>query len=326
MKKQSRVLLALLVLFLFRLGFTLPKLRVETRNVGGLNFFTPLQQKLEANLLSFLPNKEAGLLSGIVLGSKKSLPTSLYQQLIQTGTVHIVVASGMNISLLAGFLFPILIIFFKRKIALLPLTIMIWFYALLTGFAAPIVRASIMASLFYIAQEFGRPADNKRILLLTGYVMVLFDPALITNLAFQLSFMSMLGLVYLEPLFNKSKNTFIKIFSSTLACQVATLPLIMSYFGEYNLLSPLINLLVLWTTPYILGIGLLSAFFSLSIRPIAQLLAYLIYPFLAYFTAIINLFSGIKFSQVWMPKWGIGLALFYYLVLGWWIRRNTNKC
>lgn len=335
-KSVLLVLLVLFVLFLFRLWSVVfspntpntPKIPNIPKTPNSLNPFTPLQKKLEANLLSFLPNKEAGLLSGIVLGSKKSLSSSLYWQLQQTGTIHIVVASGMNITLLAGFIFPILTLFLKRKIALLPLSFLIWFYALLTGFQPPIIRASIMASLTYLGQEFGRPADSKRILWLTGYVMVLFDPALIGNLAFQLSFMSMLGLIYLGPIFSKAKNRVLKLFASTLACQIATIPLIMSSFGEYNLLSPLINLLVLWTTPYILGMGLLSAFFSLFIRPIAQLLAYLTYPFLAYFMTIIAFFAGLNVFQIWTPKWGIGLATIYYSVLGLWIYHinNTNRC
>lgn len=286
-----------------------------------------LQKKLDLTFASLLPNTEAGLLSGIVLGTKKSLSPKLYEQMKQNGTIHIAVASGMNIALLAGPTLSLLTIFLKRKVALVPLFTLIWSYALLTGFQAPIVRASIMASLLYLAQEFGRKADNVRILLMTGYVMVLANPALIFDLGFQLSFTSMLGLVFVQPILKRSNNRLLKSenFSSTLACQIATLPIIMINFGEYNLISPVINLLILWIVPYIMQFGLLAAIFSFISRFVAQLLAYLAYPMLWYFSLISEICSKLKIFQVWTPRWGIGLGIGYYLVLGWWVWKQDDR-
>lgn len=322
MIRRSFLYLFLSLVFLFRL---LPLFLNSSIPSYPSNPSNPLQQKLDLTFASLLPNNEAGLLSGIVLGTKKSLSMKLYEEMQQNGTLHIAVASGMNVTLLAGFLFPILTLLFKRKTALIPLAIMIWFYAYLTGYQPPIIRASIMVSLTYLAQEFGRKADSQRILWLTGFVMVLFSPQLVFSLSFQLSFVSMLGLAYLEPLLKPKKNIFLIWLAPTLACQLATLPLIMANFGEYNLLSPLINLMVLWTTPIILTLGLLTAIFSLVIRPISQLLAYLVYPLLHYFVIVMEFFSKLKFFQVWTPKWGLVIGIGYYLLIGWWVFRNTNR-
>ena len=289
--------------------------------------FTSLQQRLDLAFASSLPNKEAGLLSGIVLGTKKSLPTKLYQQMIQTGTIHIAVASGMNITLLITPLFNFLTLFLNRKIALVALTILIWFYALLSGFQPPIVRASLMASLLYLSQEFGRKADSLRILIMTGYVMVMVKPDLIFDLSFQLSFFSMLGLSFIQPTLRKSSNRLLKSenFSATLACQLATLPIIMANFGEYNLFSPFINFLILPVVPYILGIGLLAAFFSLFSRMIAYLLALISYPFLWYLSRLLSFCADVKIFQVWTPKWSWGLALGYHLIVGWWVYKKRKS-
>lgn len=312
------------LVLLFRL---LPVVLNPSRPSNPSNPSNPLQTKLDLIFASLLPNTEAGLLSGIVLGTKKSLPLRLYEQMKQNGTIHIAVASGMNIALLAGPTLSFLTIFLKRKVALIPLFILIWFYAVLTGFQAPIVRASIMASLLYLAEEFGRKTDNVRILLMTGYVMVLIKPELIFELGFQLSFVSMLGLVFLQPVLKRSKNRLLKSesFSSTMACQIATLPIIMINFGEYNLISPFINLLILWVVPYIMQFGLLTAIFSFVSRYIAQLIAYLVYPMLWYFSLISEICAKLKIFQIWTPKWGIVMGVGYYLMLGWWVISKSKR-
>lgn len=285
-----------------------------------------LRQTLEINFGCLLPADSAGLLSGMVLGSKKVLSADLYQALKQTGTLHIVVASGMNVVLLAGFLMAILALFFKRKVALIPLIVLIWFYALLTGFDPPIRRASIMASLTYLAQEFGKPADRRRILIITAILMILFKPTLITDISFQLSFASTAGLVFLQPLLRKSNNIFFKTenLSSTLAAQIATLPIMILNFGQYNFFSPVINFLVLWTVPWVLSLGMIIGVLSFLMRPAAQVLAYLIYPITRYLVIVIQAFSKIKIFEFWVPRlgwwWGVG----YYLVLFYWIQKNKQ--
>lgn len=305
----------------------LPVFSENIQLLNGDNDPNVFQKILERNLTSLLPSPEADLLSGIVLGSKKNLSQDLYNQLEQTGTLHIIVASGMNISLLAGFLFGFLAIFFKRKIVVPVLLVMIWFYAYITGMDPPIIRAVIMLSLVYLAQEQGRPADSLRILIMTGYVMVLFKPALINNLSFQLSFISALGLVIIQPLLRKSKARFLRNegFSSTLACQIATLPIVLSNFGEYNLISIMVNFLVLWTVPLVLQFGLQISFCCLFFRPLAQLLSYLVYPLLKYFVIVIQVFSRIKLFQFWIPRFGFWWGAGYYFVLGWLLYKKQKR-
>ena len=288
--------------------------------------FDQLRYILEVNFGRLLPVNEAGLLSGIVFGNKKALSTDLYQALKQTGTLHIVVASGMNVTMLAGFLMGVLALFFKRKIALVPLVVMIWFYALMSGFDPPIIRASIMTSLTFLAQELGRPALTPRILFLTALLMLMINPSLVSSVSFQLSFASTAGLIFIQPIIGKLKNRILQneSLSTTLAAQIATLPIVILNFGQYNFLSPLVNFLVLWTVPYLLSFGMIIAFLNFLFYPVAQLLAYLVYPIAKYFVIVVKLFSKIKIFEFWVPKlgweWGIG----YYLVLGWWVYKSKD--
>jgi competence protein ComEC len=92
-----------------------------------------------------------------------------------------------------------------------------------------------------------------------GYLMIFFDPLVFFKVSFQLSFASMAGIVAVSGLDGYSKIKSIKklpifgeLFLQTLFAQIATMPLIIFYFGRYNLLSPLINAAVLWTVPIIM--------------------------------------------------------------------------
>jgi competence protein ComEC len=154
---------------------------------------------------------------------------------------------------------------------------------------------------------------------MTGYVMVLLSPKLIYSLSFQLSFASTLGLILIQPIFKKSKIKVLRLegLSSTLACQVATLPIVLANFGEYNLISILVNFLILWTVPIILQLGLGVAFLSLFLKLPAQLLAYLIYPPLKYFVMVVKIFSNLKMFQFWLPRFGFWAGVGYYLILIW---------
>lgn len=286
-----------------------------------------LQRAIENNLLSFLPSPEAELFFGIVIGSKKNFPESLFNSLKQTGTLHIAVASGMNLVLLTDPVFQILIRFLKRKTALLLLITLIWFYVLISGCQIPIIRAALSLSLVYLAQEFGKVADNFRILVMTGFVMVMFKPTIINDLSFQLSFAATAGLVLLKPVMLKIKFGPFRLnnFSSTLACQMATFPIILANFGEYNLLSLPVNLFVLWTIPIILQFGILAVTISFVCYPLARLLTYLIFPLLKYLVMVVEAFSETKIFWFWVPKFSLFWTGSYYLFLAFLVRKNIAK-
>ena len=94
--------------------------------------------KLRSSLVkiyeSSLPEPHAALVAGITLGSKASLPTGFWEALKKTGTAHVVVASGMNVTMTASFLMGLFILFLPRRKAI-PLAFLgIWIYSLLSGF------------------------------------------------------------------------------------------------------------------------------------------------------------------------------------------------
>lgn len=273
-----------------------------------------VRQKVTAIFHYSLPSPASNLLLGVVFGIKEDMPKDFYSNLRATGVLHVVAASGMNVAMIGGFLSSVFSLLFRRQIALLFAISAILFYSLLSGLEPSIVRAAIMASLAFGAQILGRQYFALYALLLSGYGMVLYDPRLIFDIGFQLSYAATLGLIIIKPLFGDVKLLTDDI-TTTLSAQIATLPILLANFGTYSLISILVNGLVLWTIPPLMVIGGVGAGFGFISEFLGMIVLYLAMPFLWYFVFVINLFGGVG--------WGISFEFFpwqwivsYYLFLG----------
>ena len=272
------------------------------------------------------PRPLDGIMAGVVLGDKSMISQDFWQKLQQTGTLHIMVASGMNIAMFSSGILSFFLLLFKRRLAICCLIVVIWFYSIMTGMAPPMVRAACMASLIYLGGIVGRETEGGRVLFLTGLLMVFGNPLLIFDVGFQLSFMATAGLVYIQPLFCKGKvlgNN--SNFSSSLAAQIATLPILVVNFGQLNLLSPLINLIILWTIPFILQLGMVLGLLGLLWIKLANLASYLVYPLLFFLEQTITFFAKITFFQIELPKIGWWWTVGYYFILWLWAKKKSKN-
>jgi competence protein ComEC len=251
------------------------------------SFLLSWRTRFEAVYQKTLPEPQSSLLSGIVLGSKSSLPPGLYLAFQKTGIMHIVVASGMNVTIIAGTMISFLLLFLSRRLAVVVSCVLIWFYVGLAGAEAPIVRAGIMATLTFLALFLGREAEAWRILGITGFIMLFLDPMLLFDLGFQLSFMATFGIVFFSPLFNSWFERVPPLIRNdlgqTLGAQIATLPIIVLSFGGYSWISPVVNLLIVSTLPVIMRLGLIGL--------AVPVVLWLTYPFLTYIIKVVEMFS-----------------------------------
>jgi competence protein ComEC len=242
-----------------------------------------------------LPEPHASLVAGISLGAKGSLPKDFWDSLTKTGTAHVVVASGMNVSLVASFLIGVLVLFFNRKKALILALSGIWVYTLISGFEAPIIRAAVMGSIAFTAQELGRVYSAWRALVLTGLILLIIVPAWLTDLGFILSFIATGSILIFQKKLEKFLLFVPKLirgdFSTTLAAQVGVSPILFVTFGQFNLLSPLINVLVLWSIPLITILGIIGGVIGLFMPLAGRVVLYLAYPLTYWFIGVIRLFG-----------------------------------
>ncbi len=255
--------------------------------------------KFRDKLISFykkaLPEPHASLVAGVVIGSKKGMPNEFWEDLQITGTLHVVVASGMNVTLVAGFLMEALVQVINRKRAVIIAICGIWLYALLSGFDAPIVRASVMGSIAFSAQKLGRVYDAWRGLIISIIIMLFLKPLYISDMGFQLSVLATASLMKFEPLLNRLLHFVPGVFradlSTSLAAQIGVAPLLFVTFGQFNLISPFINALILWTIPIVTITGMLAGIVSLLSYQLAHFILTLVYPLTLIFVKVVQGFS-----------------------------------
>jgi competence protein ComEC len=277
--------------------------------------------QIEEKVKRFLPEPQASLLLGIVLGVKTQMPENFWQDLRKTGTLHLVVASGQNVVIVAGFLTSISVWFLKRRWAILMAILGIVIYVLMVGAEAPAVRAGLMAIMIFTGQFFGRETNPGLFLLLTVMVMLLIWPLILFDIGFQLSFAATAGLIWLYPLLLTRLSALGKItvlgesLLVTIAAQLATLPILLVNFGQFSWLSPLINALVLPLIPLLMVFGFVIAILSFFSSFLAQLISWLIWPFLSWFVKVVEFFGSLSWINWEIGKVSFWWALLYYLLL-----------
>lgn len=271
----------------------------ENQNLGY-----KVREKIITNYSKALPKPHSSLISGMVLGSKSAIPQDFWEKLKLSGTAHVVVASGMNVSLVANFLIAFLVIFWKRGTALVFTILGIWLYAFFTGFDAPIIRAGVMGTVAFLAQYLGRQSEAIRAVFISAFIMLIVSPAFLWDLGFLLSFFATLSLILFEHRIEKVilrvkflkgsdpvSKTIVSDLATSLSAQVGVAPILYFYFGQFNVFSPLINVLILWTVVPITIIGMTSGVVGLLYEPLGRSIIYLIYPLTSWFTFIVTVFS-----------------------------------
>jgi len=289
-----------------------PYSKAQNQNYQTKNIFA---KKID----QVLPEPHASLLSGMLFGIKSTMPKDFYQALKTTGTLHIVVLSGYNISIILAAVFVLFVPLIGRRFSSLLAIVSIIGFIAFVGPNPPVVRAAIMGILSLVSLYFGRPKTAIYLLILTGAIMVAFDKTMITSLSFQLSFAATLGIILFASQPSKKKTKSFKNIliqslkeelSVTLSAQVFTIPIILYSFGTLSLISPLANLAVVWTVPIITNLGLIASLALVIIPPLGKLLTWICFSFLSCFIYLVKLASLIPFAQLQFDK----IPLYFYFL------------
>lgn len=283
---------------------------------------------------SYLPSPHSELLIGTVMGADELSKAPKFKEALKiSGTIHVVVVSGFNISLIFGFVTNILGSKHKlRSLILAQSTTAI--YSMLTGFQPPVIRALVMGSLVSWIKYSNMKIDTFKALLITALTMIILWPYFLFSVSFQLSFLATLGLVvfgnYIAVFFKKifKKDSFIvEDFSTTISAQVFVLPLVSYYFGRISIISFLVNPLVLWTIPICTILGFVFLVLGSISSMLATVCAIFIYPFLDIFVRLVTFFATFNFSSTNFSA-SIRTLVIYYLftLLVWYfLKRRKGK-
>jgi competence protein ComEC len=305
-----------------------PKVQIATNDQNILlQFAGYFRQRAGRLYKESLPPVSSSLLMGIVFGGDQNMPKKFLEELRISGTVHVIAASGMNVTFVAGALMSILGAILCRQIALTIAILGIAFYTLLAGLEPSIVRAAIMSIIAFSASLLGRQNFAINSVFLTGFLMLIFSPMLIYDIGFQLSFLATLGILSIKPILDsifKKGGVIGKLLGddigTTVSAQITTLPILLAVFGQYGLFSILVNTLVLWTVPILMVIGSIGLLVGLIFEPFGKIILIFSIPILFYFEKLISYFGNLGFvlvipelpRVVWVGYYFLLLALVLY--------------
>ena len=309
----------------------------EVEKVGqGGNIFRKIlfrfRERLEGIVCQALPEPEAGLLSGILLGSKHALSYEWEEVYKKTGLMHVVVASGYNITVLVrilGSLFRPLGMVASFVAAVLGIVV----FTLMLGAEPPVLRAAIMGVIALGGKGIGRERDVLRALLFSVVLMILFDPLIVNSLSFKLSLAASLGLILLatplQKLFPFGLLRFLKLednFYQTISATIFVFPIVSYYFSRASLGSFLVNTLVLWVTPHSMFFGFVTILAGLFSTRLSRLVGGITWLLLRFFNVVAEFFSNLPLVwEVRVPFFGVCV---YYLVLFgvcWFFQMRSKK-
>lgn len=316
---------------------------VLARGQGGFLWqaLHALRRAARASIQRILPEPQAGLLAGILLGQKRALPSEAMDQFNATGISHIVVISGWNIAVLAALVARACGPWLGRRGAGIASILGVWTYVWFVGLEPPVVRAGLTGTLALLALLLHRTALALNSLAAAGMAMTLWRPFLLWDASFQLSFAATLGLIaFASPLEAAVRRWLARRLPEdlaarlvawanepllvSLAAQIMVLPLLLHGFGRLSLVAPLANLLVLPVQPPLMAWGAAATVAGLIWTPLGQVLGAVVWLLLSWTLGVANLLARLPFASLEAPPWGWGLVLSYYLVLGgsvWFLRR-----
>ena len=258
---------------------------LESGAASAIPLIEDLRRAADQALARVLPEPEAGLASGILVGRRDRVARDVVTDFATTGLSHVVAISGWNIAVVAGVVGSLLLAAgVGRRGRSVLIIVVICVYTLLAGGGASVVRAALMCGVALLARESGRPGSAATALGLAVLGLLLMDPAMATDVGFQLSVAATAGLLawgsrLTERLRGRAPGRarlwLAEALGVSLAAQAATLPLVLIHFGRLSLISPLANLLVapLVSTSMLAGVvALVGGFVALAGVP-ALLLA-----------------------------------------------------
>ncbi len=266
---------------------------------------------------------QAGIINAMVLGEKSDLSDETLESFNRTGTRHIIAISGLHMTIIGVLIMYLLLaVGLNRNFAFYLAVLGIGFYVTLVGFPASAVRASVMSVMILLAVKVGRLSSAGIAIIFAGSLMLLLNPNLLRyDTGFQLSFLAVLGIIYIYPKLDfcfRKYSDYLKIktmFLITISAQIATLPIIINSFGQFSVFSVFANILVLPFVPIVMIGGIISIMAGFVNLLIGQILAVPIWLILSLQLYIINNFAGLEIGFFSFENVSILFGVVYYGIL-----------
>ncbi len=274
---------------------------------GVYSFLLEVKRKSYETAQLYLPEPTASLALPVVFGSGE-IDDDISDSFRRTGLTHIMAVSGFNVSLLAA-LFSIVLAYagVSRRFIFYISVLAIIAYVAIVGAPASAVRAGVMSIFLLLALTAGRLVSIPRLIVIVAVMTLMMNPrSLRDDVSWQLSFLALLGLVYILPYMQKWTTNIIRgrgkfiveATLATIAAQLATAPIIVYNFGQFSIIAPLANVLVVWMIP-VLTVSVMLALPLAALFPaLGEVLFFLPWLMVKYIFTIVGVLSDLPWASV----------------------------
>lgn len=310
-------------------SMTFAKIDILGKNASSVE---KARSRFFASTYSSLPEPQASLGLGFLVGVRTALPEVFSQQMAIVGLTHIIAVSGYNLTILVQ---AVRRIFAKRSAyqSVLFSFMLIGGFLLMTGWSPSIMRAAIVTGFSLIAWYYGRTFAPLVLILLGAAITGFINPFYIWGDAgWYLSFLAFAGVLILSPLivarfFKKKPNFLAMLLLETMCAIVMTAPYIAWLFGKVSLIAPLANVIVGPMIP----LAMVTIFITGVIGIVSPVLAlwFALFPraILTFIVWVVEKLSGVPGAQISVSIGAVETAVMYVLLFGamlhLWLRQRT---
>lgn len=285
-----------------------------------------------------LHGNNLGVLVALTLGNKSYLDSETKEAFAHAGAMHILAVSGLHVGivfLLFNSLFKLLpntkLLNYLKAVFLL---LIVWAFALLTGFAPSVQRAGCMFSIIILSKTINRSTNVLNSIFGSAFILLLLNPNAIFEVGFQLSYSAVLGIVLIHPILysilitkNKFLNWIIGVMVVSLAAQLSTLPFTLYYFHQFPNWFLLVNLIVIPIAFALVALSIgLIVFYSVfsSFLGLNYLVEFLV-EVLNYSILKVESFPFPYTSGIWINFYSATFIALFVLATIYWLNYANSK-
>jgi len=256
-------------------------LLLDESKVSLLRFIDAFRVKIQKSLRRYhFTDDELAVMNALLLGQRQEISKQLSDNYSKAGAIHILAVSGLHVGvillILSLILKPLERVNNGKLIKLVLVILSLWFFAILAGLSASVIRAVTMFSAIALGQFFNKRNAVEHSLIFSMFIILLWKPLFLFDVGFQLSYTAVFGIIWIQPVLYQlwKPNFFIvdkgwQLITVSVAAQLGVLPISLFYFHQFPALFFISNLIIIPFLGVILGLGLVVLVLSYeSILPL----------------------------------------------------------
>ena len=270
--------------------------------------------------------KEVAVACALLLGYKHYIDSDLRDIYANTGAMHVLAVSGLHVGIIWMLLNLVLKVFDRFRFLKFPKLILIifgvWLFAFLTGLSPSVWRASLMFTLIQIGAFKLKSINSFNIIFASAFILLCYDPLLIYQVGFQLSYLAVAGIIFIQPKLDKLlvfdfylTNKVWQLTTVSIAAQIATFPLSLYYFNQFPIYFFASNLIVIPAASVVLSMGMLL--FAVSFSTFwANCVGYILQKLIAILNFLLERLESLPISTIeGIYLEGMGVFVLYGAIL-----------